>query len=214
MWHPVKQNTDDPCPCCGKGWMDLRAGKVTGSSIGKIMAKYGKAFGDPAKSLAVDVATIESGGQGTSNDYSNAYMERGHEQEPIAKQKYEDAYFVDVDDGGFYDNGQTGCSPDGLICGAGLIEIKSVINSRHFACISRDSFDPAYKWQLFFNLKESGLDWIDYVSFCATFPEDKRLFVTRIHKKNSQKEFEMIDIRLAEFRKLVETIKHKISMTS
>ena len=39
MWIDIQQNTDS--------WLDLRAGKVSGSSIGKIMANYGKAFGEP-----------------------------------------------------------------------------------------------------------------------------------------------------------------------
>lgn len=44
IWHDVDQNSDE--------WMALR-GRVGGSSIGKIMANYGKAFGQPAQDLAV-----------------------------------------------------------------------------------------------------------------------------------------------------------------
>ena len=40
-FHDVEQNTDE--------WLNLRIAKITGSSISKIMANYGKAFGDPAK---------------------------------------------------------------------------------------------------------------------------------------------------------------------
>ncbi len=54
-WHNVEQNTDEPCPWCGKTWMELRAGKVTGSAIPKIMANYGKAFGEPAKKYATNI---------------------------------------------------------------------------------------------------------------------------------------------------------------
>ena len=72
MWIDCQQNTDE--------WLDMRAGKVTGSAIGKIMANYGKSFGEPAKKLAVDIAVERiTGKRITTNDYKNSHMERGHE---------------------------------------------------------------------------------------------------------------------------------------
>ncbi len=209
-FHNVAQNTDEPCPCCGKTWMELRAGKVTGSSISKVMANYGKAFGEPAKKLAVDIAVCELGGSVIQNEYTNAHMERGHEQEPIARMLYEDTYFTDVTNGGFFDSGREGCSPDGLVGSDGVVEIKSVVNSTHYKCLSNNTFDSAYKWQLNFNLMESGRDWIDFVSFCSTFSNDKRLFVLRLWVDDCYDTFGMIDNRLFEFYELVDNIKHKI----
>jgi len=211
MWHPVKQNSEDACPCCGLNWMELRAGKVTGSTIARIMANEGRAFGDPAHRLAVDIAVFELGGQVTSDSYSNGHMERGIEQEPIARQKYSEAYFVDVADGGFYDNGQTGCSPDGLIGEDGLVQFKCVINSQQYHCVETNKYDSAWKWQLIFELKESGRKYTDYVSYCATFPRlYKQLFVYRIKADSVKDEYSRIDTRLKEFRKLVEAKKEHI----
>lgn len=211
MWHPVKQqNSEEPCPCCGKTWMELRAGKITGSNMAKIMANYGKAFGDPAKRLAVDIAVIELGGSITENGYTNADMERGHEQEPIARKLYEDEHFIEVSSGGFFDNGQTGTSPDGLVYDDGIIEIKSVINPQHYACIVRNCYDPAYKWQIHHELKEADREWLDYISFCSTFPKDKKLFVYRLYSESAKKEFSMIEQRIKEFRELVEKTKENI----
>ncbi len=48
MFHSIEQNTPE--------WLELRAGKATGSAIPKIMANDGKAFGEPAKRLAVEIA--------------------------------------------------------------------------------------------------------------------------------------------------------------
>jgi hypothetical protein len=217
MWHPVKQNTEDPCPCCGKTWPLLRSGKVTGSSIGKVMAwhnkplKTGPKWGDPAHRLAVEIAVVELGGSATENDYSNSHMERGHEQEPIARALYEKEYFCSVSDGGFFDNGRTGSSPDGLVYEEGEIEIKSVLNHIHYERIEKGGLDPKYRWQNIFNLKESGREWMDYVSFCATFaPRNKRLFVYRILADDVREEFSQIDKRLAEFWELVEDKKKTI----
>lgn len=195
-WIDVEQNTDE--------WMDLRIAKIGGSSIGKVMANYGKAFGEPAKKLAVTVAReLITGKRSEAESYSNAHMERGHAQEPAARAAYEELTFLDVTNGGFYDNGLTGCSPDGLVGDNGMIEIKSVIDTTHFATMQRNSFDPSYKWQLYFNLKESGRDWIDFVSYCADFPEKTKLFTHKIHASLAEEQFTQIDLRLLEFEALI-----------
>jgi hypothetical protein len=201
MWNDIEQNTDL--------WLLARSGKLTGSAAGKVMANYGKAFGEPAKKLAVDIALEQVTGKPISSDYSNSHMERGHEEEPIALILYESEYFCDVTNGGFYDNGDTGCSPDG-ICGDGMIEIKSAIPSIHYARIKRNSFDPAYKWQLLFNLKESGKNWIDFISFCSTFTDNKKLFVHRVNAIDYQDEFKMMESRIAEFMAEVTLIRSDI----
>lgn len=199
-WLDIEQNTDE--------WLDLRIAKVTGSAIGKIMANYGKSFGEPAKKAAITIAReMVTGKRSMIEGYSNAHMERGHEQEPVARALYEDFNFIDVTNGGFYDNGLTGCSPDGLVGDNGVIEIKSVIDTTHFATMKRNSFDPAYKWQLFFNLKESGREWIDFVSYCADFPENTRLFTHRIFASMAEEEFNQIDSRLLEFESLINECK-------
>lgn len=202
-FHDIQQNTPE--------WEALRVGRVGGSSIGKIMANYGKAFGQPALDLAVRVANEQLTGESAECGYSNAHMERGHEQEPVARAMYEDECFCDVSNGGFFSMGESiGVSPDGLVYEDGLIEIKSVIETVHFSNKKRGSFDPSYKWQLFFNLKVTGREWIDFVSYCSTFPEGKRLYVHRTYSKSLAEQFEMIDSRLEQFWKVVEDSKQII----
>ncbi len=202
MFLDIDQNTDE--------WLQARSGKVTGSAIGKVMANYGKAFGEPAKKLAVDIAIEQITGKPISSNYSNEHMERGHEEEPIARMAYEDHYFCTVENGGFFDNGDTGCSPDGLV-DDGLVEIKSAIPSIHYQRIKRDSFDPVHKWQLLFNLRECGKEWIDFISYCSTFTPGKRLFIHRVFASDYKEEFEQIEFRLAEFMGMVTLIKGDIA---
>jgi len=202
MFHDVQQNTDY--------WHELRAGKLTGSAIAKVMANFGKAFGDPAKKLAVDIAVTQITGKSFSDGYTSAHMERGHEQEPLARIEYEAQYFCDVTNGGFFDNGFTGCSPDGLVDDGGVIEIKSVIPSVHYERIRNGKYDRTYHWQLVFNLKETGRDWIDFVSYCQAFTDEKKLIVFRLHSSDLQDEFKKIDQRVGEFRSLVDEIKNNI----
>lgn len=196
MWVDIDQNTDE--------WLDLRAGKVTGSSIGKVMANYGKAFGDPAKKLAAKLALERvTGKRVEENNFTNSHMERGHEQEPIARRKYEEREFVEVLNGGFFDNNKTGSSPDGRVSPDGIIEIKCVIYHVHLSVIKRNSYDPKYKWQYFFNIREAGADWLDFISYCSDFPKHNDLAVFRVEKKDISKELEMIESRLEQFEKLI-----------
>ena len=198
----VDQNSDE--------WFCMRAGKLTSSKLGVVMANYGKAFGEPAKKYAVNIAIEQITGNPIASDYSNEHMERGHAQEPIARMLYEDETFSDVLNGGFYSSEFVGCSPDGRVGDKGAIEIKSVIGSVHFANISRQKVDPAYKWQCIGNLKFMECDWLDFISYCSGFPVDKQLFIHRIFKEDFQEEFQMIDARIAEFKKLVDTTKQTI----
>jgi len=203
MWHDIEQNTDD--------WLDLRSGKVTGSAIAKVMANYGKAFGKPAQDLAATIAVEQLTGQRQGlNGYSNSHMERGHIEEPIARALYEDTYFIEVGKGGFYDNGNTGCSPDGRVADDGLVEIKSGIISVHYNRIKSGSFDSAYKWQLLFNMQESNRVWIDFISFCSDFPDASKLYTYRLHYEDFESEFKMMKARLNDFYSLVKDIKKTI----
>jgi len=191
----VDQNSDE--------WFQMRAGLITSSKLGVIMANYDKAFGEPAKKYAVNIAIEQITGKAISSGYSNEHMERGHEQEPIARMLYEQETFCDVTNGGFFENGDIGCSPDGLVDDDGVVEIKSVIASTQFATVKRQKLDPAYRWQCIGNLKFTGRDWIDYISYCADFPEDKQLFIHRVKKDDCKKEFQMIDARVKDFMMLI-----------
>lgn len=200
--HQIQQNSEE--------WEQLRVGKVTGSVLGTIMANDGKAFGDPAKALAVNIALEQITGNRISSGYSNAHMERGHEQEPIARMLYQDEMFCDVLNGGFFDCGKLGCSPDGCVNDDGLIEIKSVISTTHFKTVSRQSFDPSYKWQLIGNMKIAQKEWIDFISYCADFPVGKQLFIHRLHADHCKAEYANIDARLDMFFEYVDSVKSAI----
>ena len=201
-FYDVEQNSDQ--------WFQMRAGKLTSSKLGTIMANYGKAFGEPAKKYAVNIAIEQITGKAIPSSYSNDHMERGHEQEPIARMLYEEEMFCNVSNGGFFGSEFIGCSPDGLISDSGVIEIKSVIAPVHYANIKRQSVDPAYKWQCVGNVKFTGRDWIDFVSYCSEFPEDKQLYTFRLNAAELTEEFKMLSTRIEEFEKLVSDTKQTI----
>lgn len=195
QFHDVQQNTDE--------WMALRVGRATASNFGCFMANEGKAFGDPAKRYALQIALEISTGKKAEFSFSNEHTERGHEQEPVARMLYEETTFCDVANGGFFDCGDYGDSPDGLVDSDGVIEIKSVIAPTHYATLLRGSYDPAYRWQLVGHLDCTGRDWVDFISYCADFPADKQLLTYRITRDDVADELERLRARRAEFLELV-----------
>jgi len=201
-YYDVEQNTEE--------WLQLRAGRLTSSKLPVIMANYGKAFGEPAKKYAVNIAVEQLTGKPIASTYSNDHMDRGHEQEPIARMLYEDQTFCTVDNGGFFGSDFIGCSPDGLVLDCGVIEIKSVISSVHYANIKRQSVDPAYSWQCYGNLLFTGRDWLDFVSYCSEFPEGKNLYIHRLNREYCRDKFDMINERIDQFKELVSDTKSTI----
>jgi len=194
----------------GDEWFNLRLGKATSSKFGAFMANYGAAFGPPAHKYALQLALERITGKRSEFSFSNTHTDRGTLQEPEARELYEEKYFVTVDNGGFFDCGEYSGSPDGLINEDGVIEIKSVIAETHFKTLKRGSFDPVYKWQIAGHLDTTGRDWVDFVSYCSDFPEDRKLIVHRITKEDFKEELEMLRSRRDDFLVLVKSTQEVI----
>jgi hypothetical protein len=220
-YHDIEQNTDE--------WLQLRAGKITASNLKHIMAntmqtdkKTKEKFfnpkaglGEPAKKYARKIAIEQITGKCIQDNYFNEHMEKGHIDEPIARELYESETFTTVDQGGFVTNGVYGYSPDGLMLlnqkkYRASIEIKSRNYGTHFKNIERGTIPPEDKWQCIGGVMIAELDFIDFISYCADFPEGKKIFVFRGHKRDFSEEFSMIDKRVGEFLKLVSSTKETI----
>lgn len=199
MWIDVQQNTDE--------WFDLRLGKITSSNFGKIMANYGKAFGNPAIEYAEKLALeIVTGQRDETSSYSNAYMERGHELEPAAIELYEIEMFYEVTNGGFNvedseDAVLIGDSPDGNVGDPGCVEVKSVIPKTQWKRIKKGGIDTAYKWQIHGHIWLGNKQWCDFISYCPEMPENKQLHVVRVERDESI--IEQLELRINEFREVV-----------
>jgi hypothetical protein len=195
-WHDVEQNSPE--------WDALRLGKATASGYSKFMANYGNAFGDPALRYALQIALERVTGNKAEYSFRTDDMERGHEQEPIARMLYEEQTFTDVTNGGFFDWGNYGDSPDGLIDSDGVLEIKCVIAPVHHANIRRGKPDPTYKWQIVGHFDGTGRDWVDFASYCSDYPEHQQLVVYRAYRNELQTELAQLAERRAQFLELVQ----------
>jgi len=202
IFHDVEQNTE--------AWFELRKGKPTTSNFSKFMANYGKVFGEPALKYAFRLAKEQVTGERNEEDtYTNKHMENGHIYEPVARNEYEEETFNIVSNGGFceHEKYNVGGSPDGLIDKDGGVEIKSVIDWTQRKTIKRNSFDPAYKWQILGNIWLCDLEWLDFISYGYTYTESKRLFIHRVNRSDYQDQIDMIEPRLEQFLEQIETEK-------
>ncbi len=202
MWVDVQQNTDE--------WQELRCGVVTASNFPKIMANYGKSFGNPAIEYAQKKALERVTGKVCNLGFKSSFMDRGHELEPLAVMDYEFETFNFVSNGGFFKDGLIGDSPDGLVGTDGCIEIKSVIPNTQWKRLKTQKYDTAYRWQIQGHLFVSKRKWCDFISYCPEMNESNRTYIQRIEP--NLEDFKMLDSRIAEFELEIE--KHIKILTS
>jgi len=193
-FYDVEQNSDD--------WFNLRVGKITSSKMATVMANSGKAFGEPAKKYAQEIALERVLGKRNETDsFQTPAMERGHELEPVARQLYEAEKIVDVKNGGFFENENLGDSPDGIVKD-GAIEIKSVGANAHRNVIKKGGYDTKYKWQIHFHIWLTESKFCDFISFCPEFPVEKQLYIFRVERDENI--ITQMKIRIAQFEELVQ----------
>ena len=202
-FYNVVQNSEE--------WFDLRKGRATASHFGEIMVncfdkdfnyKPSAAWGKQANDYAMRIALERITDKRMENGYTNEWMERGHELEPVARAEYENQTFTDVTNGGFICDDDCGASSDGLVKDGG-IEIKSVKYNTHFERLIKGGYDTKYRWQIIGNIWAYNLQWLDFVSFCPEFPEEKQLYIFRVKRDDTAINY--LNDRLNSFKTLIET---------
>ena len=170
-------------------WLAMRAGKVTASRIGDVMGKIktGEAASrrDYKSQIVAEILTGTPQGETFINDA----MRWGTEQEPYARAAYEIQTGQMVDQVGFVDHptiSRAGCSPDGLVCCDGLVEIKCPKTATHLSCLMDGTVPTQYQPQMLFQLACTGRQWCDFVSFDPRLPEDLQLFVIRFNRDQAR----------------------------
>jgi putative phage-type endonuclease len=165
-------------------WFAIRAGKVTASRIGDLMSKTKTGYSaSRANYMAQLVCERLTGLQQES--YSNAAMQWGTDQEPIARAEYEALRGVFVEEMGFATHPTiefAGASPDGLVGNDGLIEIKCPNTATHIETLLSGEPDGKYVKQMMWQMACTGRAWCDFVSFDPRMPENLRLFIKRIQR--------------------------------
>ena len=152
-------------------WIMARIGIPTASAFHRIMTpadgKYSKAADDYICELLAERMLNAS----LDDSWTSAYAERGTGMEAEARTWYELTRDVDVREVGFVlrDDGQVGCSPDGLVEPDGGIEIKCLGAKRHVEMVAGGF--PAKMTQVQGGLWLAEREWWDVVAYNPGLPK-------------------------------------------
>lgn len=147
-------------------WLEARLGLPTASRFSDILAKgEGKMRARYLRDLAADIIR----GYPEPDTFSNAYMERGHEQEGEARSLYAFTY-APVTRVGFMRNGRVGASPDSLVGADGGLEIKTALGHIQIERLQRGTCPTEHVAQVQGNLWISGRQWWHFMSYSRDMP--------------------------------------------
>lgn len=165
-------------------WFATRAGKVTASRLDDLTAKTKSGYAATRANYMAQLVCERMTGMPQSS-FSNAAMQWGTDQEPIARAEYEALQGVFVEEMGFAKHPTiegAGASPDGLIGEDGLIEIKCPNTATHIETLLGEEIDSKYVKQMQWQMACTGRAWCDFVSFDPRMPENLRLFVKKVER--------------------------------
>lgn len=172
IFYDIDQNSEE--------WLTLRSGKFTASTFSDLfMDKKTAGYRNAIIKVAYEIATGES-----EESYSNKWMQRGHEKEPLARENYEMLTFNTLENGGFYlFNEYVGASPDAKIKGQnGGCEFKCPSFQVYHEYLESQKIPKSYYWQIHGQLLCTGWDFIDYMPFSN--PKLKQILI-RVEKDQS-----------------------------
>jgi len=172
-------------------WLKMRTGCTTASRIHDIMARLSRKSvsgekGDykaSRRNYMIELICERLTGK-ASEHYVTDWMNRGIEDEELARAAYENQSDEEVSNGGFYLHDSIeyfGASPDARVGDKGLLELKNLKPENHYE-ILRGGEIPADKiWQLNAQLAcAPEREWVDFGSYCKDMLSPKlRLFVRR-----------------------------------
>lgn len=156
-------------------WFALRAGIPTASEFAAILTQ-GKSGGESKTrrtymlKLAGEILTGEP-----MDGFGGFHTERGKAMEPEARSLYAFLSETEPQQVGFITNGRKGCSPDSLVNGDGLLEIKTKLPHLLIDAMLCDDFLAEHKAQCQGQLWLAEREWIDLAVYWPGLP----LFVKR-----------------------------------
>ena len=169
------------CVQGSESWFQARLGIPTASEFATVLAK-GRSGGDSKGRRTYMLKLIGERITGEpAESYTNAHMDRGKIMEEEARNAYafmSDSVLVPV---GFIRNGDKGCSPDSLVGGDGLLEIKTKLPHLQIDVLLRDEMPPEHMAQVQGQIWTAEREWCEFVSYWPKLP----LFVKRIYRDDA-----------------------------
>jgi putative phage-type endonuclease len=164
-------------------WFAQRCGKVTASRIADLMAKTKSGWGASRKNYMAQLVAERVTGT-VAESYTNAAMQWGIDTEPMARQAYEAANLVTVDEAGFVEHPKikgAGASPDGYV-GDGLVEIKCPNTATHIDTMLSGKIQDKYIKQMQWQMACTQTAFCDFVSYDPRMGPDLALWVKRVNR--------------------------------
>ena len=160
------------------GWYKQREGRVTGSSVGAILGL------SPFMSRGSVLRRMVREYHGAQPEFTgNAATEWGTANEPGAKAEYELETGRTVSETGFWKyEDWLGASPDGLLEGGGLIEIKCPFGMRNAEppVSFKSIYDQKHYWaQIQIQMLVTGAEWCDFYQWAPKGTQLERVPVDR-----------------------------------
>jgi predicted phage-related endonuclease len=170
-------------------WFQARAGRLTGSCAGDMLATVKEKGAEAAKrrDLRTKLVVERLTGQPQEDGFVNDAMTWGIEHEAEAIGMYQAQTGSLVRRTGFLcaDELMAGCSLDGDVDGfAGIVEIKCPKPATHYGYLKAQAVPANHMPQILHNLWVSGADWCDFVSWDPRMPEHLRLFIRRVERND------------------------------
>lgn len=165
-------------------WFAQRLGKVTASRVADVVARTKSGWGASRTNYMAQLIAERLTGE-AQESYSNAAMQWGTEQEPLARIAYEFRTDCSVEQVGFIEHPHlpmTGASPDGFVGSDGLVEIKCPNTATHLDALLGEPIAGKYIVQMQWQMACAGRAWCDFVSFDPRLPEEMRLLCTRVKR--------------------------------
>lgn len=164
-------------------WLSARAGKLTASRMADAMdfRKDGKPGAARVKLMHEILAERMTGD--SVRHYVNDAMQWGLDREAEAKAAYEAETGAMIAEAGFYDHPRIdlfGATPDGLLDGGGLIEIKCPTTQTFVDWRLAGIIPAQHEPQMLAQLAVTGRAWCEFVAFDPRVRDARyRLFVRR-----------------------------------
>jgi putative phage-type endonuclease len=168
-------------------WLTERCGKVTASSIYKVMARTKTGYGADRANYAAQLIAERLTGCPAEN-FTNAAMQWGIDTEAQARAMYAFQVGESVVETGFHPHpviALTGASPDGLVGDRGLVEIKCPNTATHISTLTGGGIDRKYILQMQWQMACAERDWCDFASFDPRLPDEMQIHIVRINRDDA-----------------------------
>jgi putative phage-type endonuclease len=165
-----------------EGWLQSRCGMLTASRNSDMtnILKDGK-YSAKRENYKLELVAERLTGQPTYV-FENYAMKWGTDNEPAARQAYADFTGNYVQTCGLAISDQVeffGASPDGLVQGDGLLEIKCPTSQTFLKWVIEGVVPEQHKPQMLAQMAVTGRPWCDFVAYDPRFPAEKDLFIRR-----------------------------------